>query len=210
MPSTTYLNNMFSCSASWTHTPERGKPWQYLVHFVVPQPSPPPQPEPAPWPIVRKRIAPLVHSVEPMVWLSLSPTTSVRPASLGGSALSLDAAIERSRFILELQANWDEEGAVGYAEDTWTRAVTFLRELFALGGGYGWALEVPAISPSDAGGIDLFWKGHERTLLINVPARIEEKATYYGQNSAGTESIRGIVSGAYQRVDLAAWLGLGN
>jgi len=129
------------------------------------------------------------HDFRPARWLS-----------------ELSQLIGRSRSILKLGDDWDGERGEGYAESTWYRATNFLLTLANA------ALErfqapfaVPRISPAERGSIDLFWKQPGTQLLINIPADVEEPATYYGETSEGN-TISGIINTATQRSDLIAWL----
>src|SRR5258706_16049231 len=44
-------------------------------------------------------------------------------------ASAIRECIERSRHILTLGDNWDEEGSVGYKESTWAHATDLVRDL---------------------------------------------------------------------------------
>ena len=106
----------------------------------------------------------------------------------------LAQAIQRSRRILELGDDWDEEGSPGYSEETWSRAVEFL----TVSKRRYWKetkkpVLVPTISPGPYGSIDLHWKTPNRELLINIPRNPEEPVSYYGDDRKdGTQNaIRG-------------------
>jgi len=110
------------------------------------------------------------------------------PASQG----ELLAALERSRAMLALPDNWDEEGSPAYREETWIRAVSLLSE-------YTMAacevqrrdLPLPLIHNGPEGSIDILWRSPNRELLLNVPAESDELPTYYGDNRAGGEHVEG-------------------
>ena len=118
----------------------------------------------------------------------------------------IDAAIERSRFILSLREDWDDAGSAGYSIETWQRAVAFLRghsdfthRIF------GFGLPAPAISPADTGSIDLYWRTIDKSLLINFPDAAAEPATYFGRLAKGG-TISGQIAAGSLRPELVAWL----
>lgn len=120
--------------------------------------------------------------------------------------LRLEAEIERSKEILELQDDWDGEGAVGYSPATLDRAILFLKEHRAgLWRSYGSRLPVPTIGPGPVGSIDLYWKQRDWELLINIPADIQESATFYG-NKYGSQKIKGAFDPAKFTSAIAVWL----
>jgi hypothetical protein len=106
----------------------------------------------------------------------------------------LTDAVWRSRTILSLNDDWDEQGSPGYSEQTWKRAIQFLlRNVTLVWRRHRVPVPVPRILPGPEGSIDLHWRTPARELLINIPASPEEAASYYGDDiEEGTESaIRG-------------------
>ncbi|MBW4618835.1 MAG: hypothetical protein KME17_05690 [Cyanosarcina radialis HA8281-LM2] len=96
--------------------------------------------------------------------------------------------VEKSRSILELQDDWDDEGSPGYSEQTWERAVTFLLEnAVSLWQEKGFCVTAPAIHNGPEGSIDIYWETDNRKLLINVPADRNKLADFYGYDSLGRE-----------------------
>ena len=89
-------------------------------------------------------------------------------------ASKLESAIEASRWILALEEDWDDAGAMPYEESTWNIAVQFVRDVHA---GSSWVLQMtdrmeispPRILPGPEGSIDLIWDTPERSVLANVP-----------------------------------------
>lgn len=110
--------------------------------------------------------------------------------------------IEKSKFILTLPDNWDDEGAVGYQQETWHRATSFL-----------WVCEhmycnittfhipVPRITPGPDGTIDIYWKNKNRELLLNIPVSPDEHASFYGDNTLGQQ-----IKGKFDTSDVSEWL----
>ena len=78
---------------------------------------------------------------------------------------SLSKEIDEARKMLELDNDWDGEGAVKISRKTWQKALDFLNRHKLM-----WELEqnVPTISPLHNGSIDLHWKNDKFELLINI------------------------------------------
>jgi hypothetical protein len=127
------------------------------------------------------------------------------PASLEG----IEEEIGRSRRILDLPEDWDEEGAVGYSEDTWARAIQYLRrQALACWFHQGVAIPRPRIGPGPAGSIDIHWQTASYELLINVPRDESARATFYGDDY-GALSIKGTFDPSAQpagHLALVSWL----
>lgn len=118
---------------------------------------------------------------------------------------SLRNAVKASCWMLDLAADWDEEGAIAYDEATWKRAVRFLCEsAVVLWGETGIVVPAPEIQNGPEGTIDLFWESDEVTLLINIPVNPAEPATYYGSNKRG-EDTRGTVFTDRPNKSLLLW-----
>lgn len=96
--------------------------------------------------------------------------------------------IEVSKSLVKLPDNWDDEGSIGYKEETFLRAVGFLTK-YAL---WIWnekriLIDIPKILPAQKGSIDLFWKKRNYDLLINIPAQPNSVATFYGDDRKATK-----------------------
>lgn len=115
-------------------------------------------------------------------------------------------AVEKSRWMLDLRDNWDDEGAPGYAQATWERAVRFLLES-ALGvwRAYGIASPAPQIQNGPEGTIDLLWESSDFSLLLNIPVDEVEPASYYGSNARG-EEMRGTLDARQPHEFLLLWM----
>lgn len=113
--------------------------------------------------------------------------------------------ISRSREILELPDDWNDEGACHFDEATWRRATEFLKQsarLLLVRSGV--TLPTPRILPGSNGGIDLHWETGLRELLINVPPG-NAPAGFYGE-AMGTNSIKGKVAVEATDLGLFKWL----
>lgn len=102
-----------------------------------------------------------------------------------------EAEIQRSRRLLELEDDWDEEGSPGYSEETWSRAIEYLRrQSWVCWLRYGVTIPNPRISPGPDGSIDIHWRTESYELLLNIPRHPPTSATFYGDDYARL-SIRG-------------------
>jgi hypothetical protein len=118
----------------------------------------------------------------------------------------LQAEIEQARRILELKDDWDGEGSAGYSEETFDRAVAFLKtHMKGLWNSYGIRIPIPRIGTGPDGSIDLHWKEPSWELLVNIPADPNEMAVFYGDNY-GVQKIRGSLDPNKVNLGIAAWL----
>lgn len=103
---------------------------------------------------------------------------------------SLYESINSSKYILDLDDNWDDENSKGFEFETWKSAVKFLVTYFnAAYDLFGKEIAPPSIFPSSDGSIDLLWKKENYRLLINVPEE-SSVVTFYGDDRKNT-SIQG-------------------
>jgi hypothetical protein len=102
--------------------------------------------------------------------------------------------VEKSRWMLDLQDDWDDEGSPAYSESTWRRAVTFLlKNALALWQEQQVLITKPAIHNGPEGSIDIHWGSDNRKLLINIPTNTDEPTNFYGYDLTGIE-IRGTLN----------------
>ncbi len=118
----------------------------------------------------------------------------------------LEAAIQRSRGMLDLPDNWDDDGGSRIDTATWERAISFLRDnalhLWSEGHVH---VGAPVISQVGDGSIDIHWKDERRQLLINVPASGDEPIEFYGDDR-GRTIVKGVVDPSASTRWLFAWL----
>lgn len=114
---------------------------------------------------------------------ALPARRSIRKLNAATSALiPLDEIIEASRAILELEVDEDEAQAP-YAEETWTRAVEFLRRNAKwVWDTFSRVIDLPEILPGPGGSIDLHWDYPGYEMLINIRADPNAKAGFYGDD----------------------------
>lgn len=100
----------------------------------------------------------------------------------------IDSAIEQSRWMLDLEENWDDDGAPAVRDSVWRRATNLLREIATkFEKDYRRVIPLPSIMPTGDGGIDLHWRNSRFDILLNVPPEAEELATFYGENAKNPE-----------------------
>lgn len=116
-------------------------------------------------------------------------------------------AIAESKSMLNLGDDWDGEGAIGIAGQTWLRATDFLkRNATILWEKYGTEIESPTISPLVDGSIDLHWSVAKKELLVNIPAHLNLRAKYYGDDKAGGHVVEGDLDTDAYNHWLLVWL----
>ena len=115
--------------------------------------------------------------------------------------------IKSSRVMLDLEQDWDGEGASPIAESTWERAAEFMRKTAStLWTVHGRRMESPSLVPVADGSIDLHWKLPNRELLISIPARANALATYYGDDRRGWNIVEGKLDTHAPNQSLFVWL----
>jgi len=100
----------------------------------------------------------------------------------------LACKIEDSKSITALQENWDDEGSVGYKQETYIQAVDFLAKYAIwIWDAFNILIDTPEILPAQNGSIDLFWKKGKYDLLINIPPYPNAIAKFYGDDKKVTK-----------------------
>lgn len=90
--------------------------------------------------------------------------------------------IEKSRYMLEFEDDWDDEGSSKYEIETWEKAMLFLINYSTkIYDQYNEIILAPSIFHSINGSIDLLWKNKQYQLLINIPKDVGP-AKFYGDN----------------------------
>ncbi|MGH2531681.1 MAG: hypothetical protein ACRDJW_05185 [Thermomicrobiales bacterium] len=150
--------------------------------------------------------------VPPMTELHGGDAASASPIDIHGvqvprALAQVATEVERSRTILDLEDDWDNAGAMGYAEDTWRRAVELLVRIAAAAWEeHGTRVEDIFVSPGDRGSIDLEIRtaGHE--LLMTVPADEDAEVRFYGDDGTWGSKQKGSFPIIKPNRWLAAWL----
>lgn len=119
---------------------------------------------------------------------------------------AIEAAIEASKYFLEFEENWDDEGSPAYAVETWQRATQFVRRTaLQFKGKVGQFAPVPFITHGPLGSIDISWENGNRSILLNVPIETNSPITFYGSDGDGN-TIKGTIKSTIQSDWLLAWL----
>ncbi|TAK55851.1 MAG: hypothetical protein EPO24_11715 [Bacteroidetes bacterium] len=91
--------------------------------------------------------------------------------------------IEHSKYILEFEDNWDDEGAIKYESATWVRAVVYISNAAKkMLDRTGKVISKPTISHGPQGSIDIHWSTDKYYLLINIPMQENVPANFYGSD----------------------------
>jgi hypothetical protein len=120
---------------------------------------------------------------------------------------SLSNAIRASRYILDLDDDWDEEGSQRFNETTWKRATNFITQVAVSFRKQpdGFWIDPPRILPGPKGSIDIHWKTLKRELLINVPDDDKCPADYYGSGGSA-DIIKGKLETSAKNEWILVWL----
>lgn len=107
-------------------------------------------------------------------------------------------AIAKSRKMLNLSENWDEDGAKPIDLPTWERAASFLsRYAKRIWDRNGRVLDVPDITPSVDGSVDIHWDKPSYEILIVIPSEVGAMASFYGDDRS-----RAFIKGEFAVEDL--------
>ena len=93
----------------------------------------------------------------------------------------IENAVLDARSILELESNWDDEGALKVPLHIFNRAMDFIRNYSTfVRNNFQIVIIAPDINPLRDGSIDLYWKTKNASLLVNIKNDDDEIAYYYG------------------------------
>lgn len=116
-------------------------------------------------------------------------------------------AINESKHLLELEDDWDEEGALATNEIIYKRSidilVTYSNYVYEE---HGFAIEAPEINLVKDGSIDLEWRSKDYILLINVRNTKERNIHYYGEEFSKKTIIKGFIDYNEINKDLGFWM----
>jgi hypothetical protein len=129
----------------------------------------------------------------PEAWLSPSLprskawTPNARAISVEPTVpVGIEEAIVRSRRLLDLRPDWNEDGGEPIAESTLHVATSFLRRTAAtIYSTWQVELPAPAIGPCGDGSVDLHWRTPKFKLLVNIQPN-SGKSDFYGESPALT------------------------
>jgi len=155
---------------------------------------------------------------EPVTWGSISKSESVEEFDgyeikhnsehiykLSFYDPGIVKSIEKSKYILDLSDNWDDEGSVGYRFETWAKAIVFFSQYANyVYDHYDIIIAPPFIDHGPEGSIDLTWQKENFRIIVNVKAD-KDVATFYGDNRA-ENTFQGTLNITEVDVVFAKWL----
>ncbi len=98
--------------------------------------------------------------------------------------------IEKSKYIIDLKDEWDNEGSIGYTIQTWEKAVNYLVKLINKTHlTKGIKISTPKIAHGPNGSIDIFWENNKFNLILNIKSD-SDNISYFGETNE--ESKKGI------------------
>lgn len=101
--------------------------------------------------------------------------------------------IEKSKFILKLKKNWDDNAAKPINKKTYLNAINFLANLSRnIYTKCDFVIDAPKIFPSSDGAVDIFWRKDGYRLIMKVPEN-SDTLNFYGE-SGSSISIHGKMS----------------
>ena len=92
----------------------------------------------------------------------------------------IEASIEDSEYILDLEYGWDEDKAVPIPQYIYNRAIAFIKKYSISLFEKNIIIVDPTISPLSDGSIDILWETKKNSLLVNIKNTDREIAYYYG------------------------------
>ena len=117
--------------------------------------------------------------------------------------------IDKSKYLLDLEEDWDDEGGKAVSIDTWKRAAVFLLDhanwLYYK---ENFKMITPQIRPGPDASVDLLWKNNDFRLLINIPEIENEPIGFYGDNNEGKNPMKGTIEQESIQKFLATWIKL--
>lgn len=97
-------------------------------------------------------------------------------------SLNIFVAIDKSKYILSLKDNWDDEGGLKYNEQTWIASIKFLLNYAkTLYEDFNTEVDTPAIYHGPKGSIDIMWEKLTYRMVINIQAD-GRHAHFYADN----------------------------
>lgn len=101
--------------------------------------------------------------------------------------ISIFEAIDKSKYILDLKENWDDEGTANYSFEVWEKAILFVSRLsIKIYKTCNQIIIAPKIYHGPNGSIDVYWENESFNLLINIPQ--DGLGTFYGDNYKDNKS----------------------
>ncbi|NCX95970.1 MAG: hypothetical protein EBX41_06095 [Chitinophagia bacterium] len=119
----------------------------------------------------------------------------------------IQAAIQNSASILDLDDSWDDEGAVKVPDAVWLDAIEFLIGYStAIFKNYHVVIAAPSILPCADGSVDLEWRANKARMLINFRNDSSKEAHYYGDRLSDSTQFKGTFPTHIYQEHIASWL----
>lgn len=127
--------------------------------------------------------------------------------SLSRKLSSLYQTIQESKNILELEEDWDGDGALPCNSETYIRSIEFLTDYSnEVLESFDIILDNPEINIARDGSIDLEWRSKNYILLINFNNSEIIDIQYYGEDNISKTIIKGFIEDKSINKDLAFWM----
>jgi hypothetical protein len=116
--------------------------------------------------------------------------------------------IRDSEKILDLEYDWDSEGALPVPQFVWERAAkTLIIYSKWIWDNKGIKLVTPSIDALADGSVDIMWNGTKGRLLLNVRNSSSSEAHYYGDTYEGKNKFKGVIENLNEvQTFFAYWL----
>nr|WP_315396828.1 hypothetical protein [uncultured Sphingobacterium sp.] len=102
----------------------------------------------------------------------------------------LTKVFKKSEYILALETDWDDNEAISYSVDDWSKSINFLIQFSeAIYHKFNKKIESPEIYHGPNGSIDILWESDNFKLLLNILH--DDSVTFYGSNNDHTQSTKG-------------------
>ncbi len=100
--------------------------------------------------------------------------------------------IAKTKYILALDENWDDEGAERYSENTLKSSINFLID-YALwvSKSHQAKIFIPKITHGPDGSVDIVWEENDYRLVINIENGGEKASFYYDNGKDLSQFIEG-------------------
>jgi hypothetical protein len=157
------------------------------------------------WPIITTRKL----KEDKAIWINPNLKIDILDKSflLNRKLTNIYKAIQNSENLLELNEDWDDEGAIACNPTIYLRAIVFLvkysNEVLI---SHNIVIDFPEINLAKDGSIDLEWRNENYILLINFINSRELDIHYYGEDSSSKTIIKGFIDYKSINKDLAFWM----
>lgn len=138
-----------------------------------------------------KQLSDLVHQFRVKV-IEISLDDKII-AEVSNDLYDLAEEINSSKYMLEYDNDWDEEGSIGYSKETWIKAIQMIIQYFEFAKNIGMILKTPKIYHGPNGSIDFLWQTKITRLLVNIPPIQGGQITFYGDDKEG-QHFQGIIT----------------